>query len=100
MSGSSLSVAKNGRTTAIDEALNRLRTNHATAVVNSVGALKYVVARAYAQDIEVANGLLARAYMAFALPRHSDLKAPVNEALIKITSGAEWTRIENRFFQR
>jgi ABC-type amino acid transport substrate-binding protein len=44
------------------------------------------------------QGLLAPAYMAIALPEHSPLKRPIDEALVKITSDPEWISIEDRFF--
>jgi ABC-type amino acid transport substrate-binding protein len=36
--------------------------------------------------------------MAFALPRGSALKAPLDRALIEITASPEWRRIEQSYF--
>ena len=42
----------------------------------------------------------APAYIATALPEHSPLKRPIDEALVKITSDPEWRSLEERFFGR
>jgi ABC-type amino acid transport substrate-binding protein len=69
-------------------------------VINSVGALQYLIAKHYATTEEMPQGLLAPAYMAIALPEHSPFKRPIDEALVKITSDPEWISIEERFFGR
>ncbi len=81
-------------------ALDALAAGKVDAVVNSVGALRYLVARRHATGLEVAGGLLAPAYMAFALPKGSQLKRPLDTALIRTTSGPEWVALEDRFFGR
>jgi polar amino acid transport system substrate-binding protein len=82
----------------LPEALDSLATGQSGAVVNSVGALQYFVSKRYAKALEIPQGLLAPAYMAVALPAHSSLKRPIDRALIKITTGPEWRRLEERFF--
>ena len=67
-------------------------------MVNSVGALQYLISKRYADTEEMPQGLLAPAYMAIALPEHSPLKRPIDEALVKITSDPEWISVEYRFF--
>lgn len=84
-------------TKTLSEALDRLEAGRATAVVNSVGALTYLIDTSHARGIEVAAGLLAPAYLAFAFPPGSALRKPVDEALIEITSTPEWVRLEQRF---
>jgi ABC-type amino acid transport substrate-binding protein len=46
------------------------------------------------------QGLLAPAYMAVALPARSPLRRPIDRALIKITTGAEWRTLEEKYFAR
>jgi ABC-type amino acid transport substrate-binding protein len=84
----------------LPEALDALASGHSNAVVNSVGALQYFVARRYAKVLEIPQGLLAPAYMAIALPQHSSIKKPVDQALIRITNSPEWRTLEERFFAR
>jgi polar amino acid transport system substrate-binding protein len=82
----------------LPDALDSLAGGTSDAVVNSVGALQYLIAKRYASTEEMPQGLLAPAYMAIALPEHSPLKRPIDEALVKITSDPEWISIEDRFF--
>jgi polar amino acid transport system substrate-binding protein len=84
----------------LPEALESLANGQSNAVVNSVGALQYFISKRYDKVLEMPQGLLAPAYMAVALPAHSPLKRPSDRALIKITSGAEWRTLEERFFSR
>jgi polar amino acid transport system substrate-binding protein len=82
----------------LPDALDALAGGTSDAVVNSVGALQYLISKRYASTEEMPQGLLAPAYMAIALPEHSPLKRPVDEALVEITSDPEWISLEDRFF--
>jgi polar amino acid transport system substrate-binding protein len=82
----------------LPDALDAMAGGTSDAVVNSVGAMQYLISKRYAGAAEMTQGLLAPAYMAIALPEHSPLKRPVDEALVKITSDPEWIAIEDRFF--
>jgi polar amino acid transport system substrate-binding protein len=84
----------------LPEALDALVSGRSNAVVNSVGALQYFVAKHYAKVLEIPQGVLAPAYMAIALPEHSAIKKPIDRALIKITNSPEWRMLEERFFAR
>jgi ABC-type amino acid transport substrate-binding protein len=84
----------------LPDALDALAKGRSNAVVNSVGALQYFIARRYARVLEIPQGLLAPAYMAIALPEHSPIKKPIDRALIKITNSPEWRTLEERFFVR
>ncbi len=84
----------------LPDALDSLASGKSNAVVNSVGALQYFVAKRYARVLEMPQGLLAPAYMAVAFPEHSPLKKPIDRALIKITNSPEWRTLEERFFTR
>ena len=82
----------------LPDALDSLAEGKSDAVVNSIGALQYLISKRYASTEEIPQGLLAPAYMAIALPEQSPLKRPIDEALIKITSDPEWRSLEERFF--
>jgi len=80
------------------EALSSLADGRSNAVVNSVGALQYLVVSRFSQVIYVQRSLLAPAFMAIALPEKSPLKRPVDRALIKITASPEWKSVEELYF--
>jgi polar amino acid transport system substrate-binding protein len=82
----------------LTDALDSLAEGKSDAVVNSVGALQYLISRRYAGAEEIPQGLLAPAYMAIALPEHSPFKRPIDEALVRITSDPEWMSLEERYF--
>ena len=82
----------------LPDALDSLAGGTSDAVVNSVGALQYLISKRYASAEEMPQGLLAPAYMAIALPEHSPLKKPIDRALIKITASPEWKSVEDRYF--
>jgi polar amino acid transport system substrate-binding protein len=84
----------------LTEALSSLANGQSNAVVNSEGALRFLVAARFAEVILVPRVLLAPAYMAIALPEHSPLKKPIDRALIKITASPEWKSVEDRYFGR
>jgi len=80
------------------EALSSLADGRSGAVVNSVGALRYLVSAQFAKVIFVQRALLAPAFMAIALPEKSPLKRPIDRALIKITASPEWKSLEELYF--
>ena len=82
----------------LPDALDSLAAGKFDAVVNSVGALQYLISKRYGSSEEMPQGLLAPAYMAIALPENSPFKRPIDEALVKITSDPEWISLEERFF--
>jgi len=53
---------------SLPDALDSLAGGTSDAVVNSVGALQYLISKRYASTEEMPQGLLAPAYMAIALP--------------------------------
>jgi polar amino acid transport system substrate-binding protein len=70
------------------------------AVVNSVGALEYVISTYFSGVIPMPSGILAPSYMAFALPPNSPLNKPLDRALIEITASASWRSLEHSYFGR
>jgi ABC-type amino acid transport substrate-binding protein len=79
-------------------ALAALERREADVVVNSVGALRYLIAARFKGTIEPPQGVLEPAYMAVALPSGSPLKKPLDEALVGITGSDEWRKIEDSYF--
>ena len=57
-----------------------------------------MVATRFGRTVEAPEGVLAPAYMAFALPRGSALKEPLGHALIEINASPEWRRIKQSYF--
>jgi polar amino acid transport system substrate-binding protein len=84
----------------LPDALNALATGRADAVVNSVGALQYLVNTRFSDTIAPPRGLLAPAYMAFALPMNSTLKKPLDRALTIVSGSPEWRSVEETYFGR
>jgi ABC-type amino acid transport substrate-binding protein len=82
----------------LQEALTSLASGRSDAVVNSVGALQYSISTRFSGVIVMPHGLLAPAYMAFALPPNSPLKKPLDRALIKVTESPEWRSLEESYF--
>jgi ABC-type amino acid transport substrate-binding protein len=83
---------------ALREALAAVAEGDADAVVNSVGALRYMAAARFPRTLRIPNSLLAPAYMAIALPENSPLKKPIDRALMRITGSPEWRSLEDRYF--
>jgi ABC-type amino acid transport substrate-binding protein len=84
----------------LQEALSSLADGRSDAVINSVGALQYLVGARFNKVIYVQRPLLAPAFMAIALPEHSPLKKPIDRALMKITASPEWKAVEDVYFGR
>src|ERR1700728_234612 len=79
-------------------ALTALSRGADDAVVNSVGALQYLISTRFKNTIRPPQGVLEPAYMAIALPPGIPLKKPLDEALVGITGSQEWRRIEDSYF--
>jgi polar amino acid transport system substrate-binding protein len=75
-------------------------TGKLDAIVNSVGALRYLVNKRFTDKIELPNGVLAPAYMAFALPLNSPLRRPLDRALAIVTASPDWQAVEDTYFAR
>jgi len=84
----------------LQEALEALAAGREDVVVNSVGALRFLVARRFSKSLRVADPLLAPAYMAVALPANSPLKRPLDRALLRITESPDWRQAEEAYFSR
>ena len=86
--------------TNLHEALASLASGKSDAVVNSVGALQILISTQFSGVIPMPRGLLAPAYMAFALSQNSPLKKSLDSALIEITASVEWRSLEDSYFGR
>jgi polar amino acid transport system substrate-binding protein len=82
----------------LPDALNAVVSGRVDGVVNSVGALQYLVNTRFSGSVAAPNGLLAPAYMAFALPKNSALKKPLDQVLATVTASAEWRSVEDTYF--
>ena len=85
---------------SLQTALEALAAGREDVVVNSIGALRFLVATRFSKTLRVADPLLAPAYMAIALPDHSALKKPIDRALMRITESPEWRQAEESYFTR
>jgi polar amino acid transport system substrate-binding protein len=80
-------------------AVTALGRGQADAVVNSIGALQYLVSSArFKNTIRPPEAVLEPAYMAIALPLGSPLKKALDEALVEITASQEWRQVEDGYF--
>jgi polar amino acid transport system substrate-binding protein len=80
-------------------AVTALGRGQADAVVNSIGALQYLVSSTrFKNTIRPPQAVLEPAYMAIALPLGSPLKKPLDEALVEITASQEWRQLEDGYF--
>jgi polar amino acid transport system substrate-binding protein len=79
-------------------ALSALDRKQVDAVVNSIGALQYLIAAHFKDTVKAPQGVLEPAYMAIALPPGSPLKKSLDEALVGITGSPEWRQIEDGYF--
>jgi polar amino acid transport system substrate-binding protein len=81
-------------------ALTALGRGDVDAVVNSIGALQYLVSTRSKERIKPPEGVLEPAYMAIALPAGSPLRKSLDEALVGITASQEWRQVEDGYFGR
>src|SRR3984957_11859405 len=80
-------------------AVTALGRGQADAVVNSIGALQYLVSSTrFKNTIRPPQAVLEPAYMAIALPLGSPLKKPLDQALVEITASQEWRQVEDGYF--
>jgi ABC-type amino acid transport substrate-binding protein len=85
---------------SLQEALAALADGESDAVVNSVGALEYMISTRFYGVIAMPSGLLAPAYMAFALPRNSPLIKQLDCAMVRVTGSPGWRSLEDSYFKR
>jgi ABC-type amino acid transport substrate-binding protein len=84
----------------LEEALDSLANGRSDAVVNSVGALQYMISTRFNGVIPVPDAPLAPAFMAFALPTNSALRKPIDRAMVRVTATPDWRSLEESYFER
>ena len=82
----------------LPDALNAVTSGKLDGVVNSIGALQYLARTRFTDAIAPPHGVLAPAYMAFALPMDSALKRPLDRALTIVSASPEWRSVEDTYF--
>lgn len=83
------------RATRFDDAssaLEALARGDLDAVVYDAPVLRYLVKTVHGGVLTVLPGSVERQEYAFALPPGSQLREPINQALLEITSGDDWAR--------
>jgi polar amino acid transport system substrate-binding protein len=85
---------------SLDAALAAVAAHRADAVINSVGALEWSVARDYSRTVELRAGLLAPALMGFAVTRGSPLLLPLDQVLVRVTTSANWVAREDALLSK
>lgn len=84
----------------LPSAFTALAAGKVDAVVNSTGALQHLVSTRFSATIAPPHGLLAPAYMAFALAANSALKKPLDRALTVVSASPDWLAVEESYFNR
>ena len=84
----------------LPEAFDALAAGKIGAIVNSVGALQYLVSTRYGDKIAPPNGMLAPAYMAFAVKMNSPLRKTLDRAMVIVTASPEWRAVEETYFNK
>jgi polar amino acid transport system substrate-binding protein len=82
----------------LPDAFDAMTSGKVDAVVNSIGALQYLTRTRFADTIAPPHGVLAPAYMGFALPMNSALKRPLDRALTVVSASSEWRSVEDTYF--
>ena len=76
--------------TELEEGLEDLAADRVDAVVYDAPLLNYRVLNDYAGTLEVLPSVFDRQDYAFALPQGSDLREPINRAILEYLAGDEW----------
>jgi len=76
--------------TELEEGLEDLAADRVDAVVYDAPLLNYRVLNDYAGTLEVLLSVFDRQDYAFALPQGSDLREPINRAILEYLAGDEW----------
>jgi len=74
----------------LDEALEDLAAKRVDAVVYDAPLLRYEVLNRYSDKLQVLSGVFDRQDYAFALPQGSDLREPINRAILEYLTDDDW----------
>ena len=82
---------------SIEEAVDALRNGTVEAVLYDEPILRYMLLSERDTDFELLPKLLTQDQYAIALPNQSQLREPLNQALLEVLSGQEWEQIRTRY---
>jgi len=75
------------------DALDQLAAGNSDAVVHDAPILRYAIAEAFSQQLRVLPLELRRQAYGIALPPGSEVREPINIALIEITRSNDWNAL-------
>ncbi|MES1923921.1 transporter substrate-binding domain-containing protein [Salinisphaera sp. T31B1] len=81
----------------LDQALEDLAARRVDAVVFDAPLLRYEVLERYAGKLDVVEGVFDRQDYAFALPQGSDLREPINRAILEYLGDDDWSALLTRY---
>jgi len=81
----------------LDTALDDLAAKRVDAVVYDAPLLRYEVLNGYADALQVISGVFDRQDYAFALPQGSDLREPINRAILEYLADDDWQDTLTRY---
>lgn len=84
----------------MDEGLNALADGRIDAFVQDRPLLRYAVRASYRGRLDVLPNELGRQDYGIALPQGSDLREPINRALLAIVRSSRWTDLVARYLGR
>lgn len=100
-SAAAVSLADRGiafnRRDSLNTALTNLAEGRIDAVVYDAPLLKYRIRQDYANRLSVLDHTFERQDYAFALPQGSNLREPVNRAILAIIDDRQWSRLVARY---
>ncbi|WP_123630633.1 transporter substrate-binding domain-containing protein [Salinisphaera orenii] len=81
----------------VDAALAALADDRVDAVVYDAPLLRYRVGEGWPQALQVLSNTFERQDYAFALPEGSELREPINRAILDYLSRADWQAMRRRY---
>lgn len=81
----------------LDQALESLAAKRVDAVVYDAPLLRYEVLNRYTDRLQVLSGVFDRQDYAFALPQGSDLREPINRAILEVLADDDWQDMLTRY---
>lgn len=82
---------------SLDAALAALANGRVDAVVYDAPLLKYRIRNEFPNQVTVLDDTFERQDYAFALPQGSDLREPINRAILATLADTDWNRLVARF---
>jgi ABC-type amino acid transport substrate-binding protein len=82
---------------SVPEGFDELARGTLDAVVHDAPVLKYLANTDYVNRVEVLRVIFGRQEYAIALPRDSQLRQPLNEALLQVTRESWWDDLLYRY---